>query len=88
MQAHDTASSSGLPELGTLVKDTSREDGVGVVMSHLGPYVQLRPVGGGREWDAKPDAVRPLTPREELSVRLAERNEGSRRGKMIRSFSR
>ncbi|MEV6316793.1 hypothetical protein [Streptomyces sp. NPDC051776] len=65
-------------QLGAIVKDTGERNGVGIVMGQEGPYVQLRPVSGGKEWDANPRDVRPLTAREELSVRLAERNERSR----------
>lgn len=42
---------------GTLVVDTQRNK-PGYVMGHEGPYLQLRPVTGGREWDANPDRVR------------------------------
>ncbi len=67
----------GTCPLGTLIKDIER-DKVGVVMGHVGgDRVQLRPVGGGLEWDAF--KVRSLTPREELSVRNAARNELTRR---------
>jgi hypothetical protein len=68
------------PQMGALVKDVGEPNRVGVVCNE-GPYLQLRPVGGGKEWDAEPGRVRLLTAREELSVRLAERNEGSRWGK-------
>ncbi|MFE9647376.1 hypothetical protein ACFYO0_25310 [Streptomyces sp. NPDC006365] len=30
---------------------------VGEVMGREGGYVQLRPVGGGREWDCPPEAL-------------------------------
>jgi hypothetical protein len=43
--------------IGTLVKDTSRNK-LGYVMGHEGPYMQLRPLAGGREWDADPAHVR------------------------------
>ncbi|MEV6738508.1 hypothetical protein AB0N14_16895 [Streptomyces sp. NPDC051104] len=49
-------------------------------MGHEGPYLQLRPLSGGREWDADPDRVRPLTPTELLHARLAETNARSRAG--------
>ena len=65
--------------LDSLVMDmeTSR---VGVVMGHHGgDRVQLRPLNGGREWDAF--RVRRLTPREELSVRNGARNARSRVGR-------
>ena len=37
---------------------------LGRVMGCVGPYVQLRPVAGGREWDADPGRVREATPQE------------------------
>ncbi|MFD1828813.1 hypothetical protein ACFSJS_03915 [Streptomyces desertarenae] len=40
--------------------------------------VWLRPLGGGREWDAEPHEVEPLTRREQLSARLAAANARSR----------
>ncbi|MFI2634728.1 hypothetical protein ACH5A2_30750 [Streptomyces collinus] len=48
-----------------LVVDTER-DKLGYVKGHEGPYVQLRPVTGGREWDADPARVRPATDEERL----------------------
>ncbi|MEV6958109.1 hypothetical protein AB0M97_02660 [Streptomyces sp. NPDC051207] len=51
-----------------------------MVMGHEGPYLQLRPLSGGREWDAEPADVRPLTAEELLRARLAETNERSRTG--------
>lgn len=47
-------------------------------MGHEGPYVQLRPYGGGREWDAEPDAVRRATTAERLSAATAYANARSR----------
>lgn len=52
---------------GALALDSGRNR-VGVVMCSEGLYVQLRPLGGGREWDAKPELVRSLTARDELHV--------------------
>ncbi|MFJ3333169.1 MULTISPECIES: hypothetical protein [unclassified Streptomyces] len=51
---------------------------VGVVMGHEGPYVQLRPLGGGREWDCAPELVRAATPAERLSAATAYTNARSR----------
>ncbi|MEU6066026.1 MULTISPECIES: hypothetical protein [Streptomyces] len=51
---------------------------LGIVMGHEGPYVQLRPYGGGREWDARPEAVRRATPAERLSAATAYANARSR----------
>ncbi|MFC9277898.1 hypothetical protein [Streptomyces collinus] len=53
------------PPLGTYAVDTSTGR-VGVVMGHEGPYVQLRPFGGGKEWDCDPGTVRSATPDERL----------------------
>ncbi|MFE2440500.1 hypothetical protein ACFXDF_00235 [Streptomyces sp. NPDC059426] len=63
--------------VGTAVRDTVR-DRIGVVMAHEGPYLQLRPLGGGREWDADPAYVEPLTPEDVLRARVAETNARSR----------
>ena len=45
------------PDVGAVVVDR-RNGKVGVVMGHVGPYVQLRPPRGGREWDVPPEDVR------------------------------
>ncbi|GAA2227081.1 hypothetical protein GCM10010232_10840 [Streptomyces amakusaensis] len=51
---------------------------VGVVMGYEGPYVQLRPLGGGREWDCVPEDVRAATPMERISAMNAYANARSR----------
>ncbi|MCX4908951.1 hypothetical protein [Streptomyces sp. NBC_00878] len=48
-----------VPEPGTLMMDTSRDDRVGEFRGDAGPYWSLRPMGGGTEWEAKPAEVRP-----------------------------
>ncbi|GFH36933.1 hypothetical protein [Streptomyces pacificus] len=53
------------PEEGDLAIDTER-DKLGYVTGHEGPYVQLRPLAGGREWDADPARVRRATNDERL----------------------
>jgi hypothetical protein len=63
----------------TLVVDT-KTGKIGYVMGHAGPYVQLRPPGGGREWDADPDAIRQATDTEVLRARVAEMNRAERLG--------
>lgn len=65
------------PAIGDTVEDTARRR-VGKVMGYEGPYVQLRPIGGGREWDAEPRHLRPLTLIEALSAGVAEANARSR----------
>ncbi|WP_455361187.1 hypothetical protein [Streptomyces sp. SYSU K21746] len=63
--------------VGSYAVDT-RTGRLGTVMGHVGPYVQLRPIGGGREWDCAPDAVREATAAERLSAVTAYVNARSR----------
>jgi hypothetical protein len=65
------------PPVGSYAVDI-RTGRVGVVMGHEGPYVQLRPYGGGKEWDVEPEAVRLATPAERLSAATAYANARSR----------
>jgi hypothetical protein len=67
------------PGIGELAKDKA-SGRIGVVMGEIGGRVQIRPVRGGREWDAMPGNVVGLSAREELSARLAARNDNSRIG--------
>jgi hypothetical protein len=57
---------------GSLAFDTETSK-LGYVMGHEGPYTQLRPVNGGREWDADPACVRSATNEERLRA-MQERN--------------
>ncbi|MFD8303352.1 hypothetical protein ACFV29_13535 [Streptomyces sp. NPDC059690] len=59
------------PPVGTHVVDT-RTGRTGIVMGHEGPYVQLRPYGGGREWDAEPGALLAATRAERLGGPTAQ----------------
>ncbi|MET9434273.1 hypothetical protein [Streptomyces sp. NPDC006551] len=63
--------------IGSYVVDI-RTGKVGTVMGHEGPYLQLRPIGGGREWDCEPDGVRAATAAERLSAATAHANARSR----------
>lgn len=65
---------------GEVVRDIARER-VGRVMGHEGPYVQLRPLAGGREWDVEPRDLRAMSQSEVLSALVAELNARSRRGR-------
>lgn len=65
------------PAVGDVVHDTARER-VGRVIGRTGPYLQLRPLAGGLEWDAEPGSLRLLTDAELLSARVAEANARSR----------
>ncbi|MFF4590962.1 hypothetical protein [Streptomyces sp. NPDC001388] len=67
------------PGIGELAKDKA-SGRIGVVMGELGGRVQMRPVRGGREWDAMPGNVVALSAREELSARLDAKNGNSRVG--------
>ncbi|MFE5082398.1 hypothetical protein [Streptomyces mirabilis] len=67
------------PGIGELAKDSARGR-IGVVMGEIGGRVQIRPIRGGKEWDAMPDNVVALSAREELSARLAVKNGNSRVG--------
>ncbi|MEU2717223.1 hypothetical protein [Streptomyces sp. NPDC007205] len=65
------------PAVGSHVVDT-RTGRLGIVMGAEGPYVQLRPYGGGREWDAEPGALRTATAAERLRAATAYANARSR----------
>lgn len=64
------------PKIGDLVYDEARRK-VGRVMDRVGPYWQLKPSGGGREWDAH-GPLRPATQEERLSCDVALANARSR----------
>ncbi|MFF6905931.1 hypothetical protein ACFY9Q_08330 [Streptomyces sp. NPDC012389] len=66
------------PALGALVVDTSRADRVGEFRGVAGTRWSLRPVGGGREWEAEPVHVRPALLIEQLRARTARLNARSR----------
>ncbi|MEU9996087.1 hypothetical protein [Streptomyces sp. NPDC050848] len=51
---------------------------VGEFRGSVGPYAMLRPVGGGREWQADPRALRPATPEERLSAGVRAANARAR----------
>ena len=65
------------PPIGSYAVDTSTGR-VGRVMGHEGPYVQLRPFGGGREWDCPPELLREATTHERLRAATAYENRRSR----------
>ncbi|MFJ4465961.1 hypothetical protein ACIP2X_00420 [Streptomyces sp. NPDC089424] len=67
------------PGVGDAVHDM-RRDRYGRVMGREGPYVQVRPLAGGREWDVSPEQLRILDQDELLRVLVAEANARSRRG--------
>ncbi|MBZ3907201.1 hypothetical protein J8M51_37045 [Streptomyces scabiei] len=63
---------------GQLVYDP-RTRRVGEYRDRVGPYAMLRPVGGGREWEADPAALRPATPAERIGAQLRAANRRTKR---------
>lgn len=66
------------PDVGDTARD-ARTGRVGRVMGHVGPYVQLRPLNGGCEWDAQPEDLRPARQSDALSPDVAAVNKRSAR---------
>ncbi|MEV0182557.1 hypothetical protein AB0I54_25110 [Streptomyces sp. NPDC050625] len=66
-------------EIGTYVVDV-RSGRIGEVMARVGGRVQLRPVGGGREWDCPPEELREAAPDEVLRERVRRLNRDARSG--------
>ncbi|MER5547986.1 hypothetical protein ACWDBD_05265 [Streptomyces sp. NPDC001118] len=64
-------------EPGSLLYDPATSQ-VGEYRDKSGPYATLRPVGGGREWQADPASLRPATPRERLSAEVRATNQHTR----------
>ncbi|MEV6500703.1 hypothetical protein [Streptomyces prunicolor] len=60
-------------EPGTLLYDPATNT-VGEYQDKAGPYALLRPVGGGREWQADPGSLRPATDAERLSAGVRAAN--------------
>ncbi|MGW2642731.1 hypothetical protein [Streptomyces sp. NPDC001348] len=57
-------------EPGSLLYDPATAK-IGEYQHRAGPYALLRPVGGGREWEADPASLRPATDRERLADDLS-----------------
>ncbi|WP_439943386.1 hypothetical protein [Streptomyces sp. BBFR115] len=71
------AESAASFEPGALLYDPARA-AVGEYRDRSGPYAMLRPVGGGREWQADPSALRPATPEERLTAGVRAANDRTR----------
>ncbi|MBZ4321099.1 hypothetical protein [Streptomyces huiliensis] len=67
------------PAIGSYVADIERNK-IGQVMAGDQDLIQLRPVDGGLEWDAKPNTVRPATLEEVLSAKVKAANNRPRWG--------
>ena len=74
------AERAAVTEPGTFVFDP-RTRKVGEYRGKAGPYAMLRPVGGGREWEADPALIRPATPEERLSAAVNAANAQSRKSR-------
>ncbi|MFG2376428.1 hypothetical protein ACGFY9_33765 [Streptomyces sp. NPDC048504] len=73
------AAVGGAPERGALMYDPVLPK-VGEYQDKAGPYAMLRPVGGGREWEADPEQIRPATAEERLSAGVKAANARAERG--------
>lgn len=71
--------SEELPAVGTVMVDEAR-DRIGEFQDELRGRFHLRPIGGGLEWDASPDHVRPATDEERMRARVRHENHRSRNG--------
>ncbi|MEU1401403.1 hypothetical protein ABZ471_03380 [Streptomyces sp. NPDC005728] len=54
-----------------------RDGRIGEVMGRVGGCVQLRPVGGGREWDCPPDGLEEAASDAVLRERVRRLNRDS-----------
>ncbi|MFI6287167.1 hypothetical protein ACIBCM_20875 [Streptomyces sp. NPDC051018] len=68
------------PVPGDVVRDAATRR-VGRVMDRMGLRVQLRPLNGGREWDAMPQDLSPASQSDAMSAAVAEANAQSWRGR-------
>ncbi|MEU5161578.1 hypothetical protein AB0G74_18490 [Streptomyces sp. NPDC020875] len=74
----DAAPVAYIPAVGDVVLDSATHK-VGRVMDRVSRLVQLRPVGGGQEWDAAVADLTPVKPMDRIRKAVAEANEASRR---------
>ncbi|MGC9536318.1 hypothetical protein [Streptomyces sp. UG1] len=52
---------------------------VGEYQGKAGPYAMLRPMGGGREWEADPALIRPATQEERIGAGVRAANRRTKR---------
>ncbi|WP_018548360.1 hypothetical protein [Streptomyces sp. LaPpAH-108] len=72
------------PAVGAYAKD-ARNGRIGEVMGRVGGRVQLRPVGGGREWDVPPGELGEAEPADVLRERVRRLNRDARLRAQIES---
>ncbi|MFF7968432.1 hypothetical protein ACFZC3_24125 [Streptomyces sp. NPDC007903] len=71
-------SDEGAPVIGAYARD-ARDGRLGEVMGRAGGRVQLRPLGGGREWDVPPQCLGEAAPADVLRERVRVLNRDARR---------
>ncbi|MEK8170553.1 hypothetical protein NKH77_15950 [Streptomyces sp. M19] len=78
LTVHNSREHPVTPQLsrGVVVRDTSA-DRVGEVMDVRDARVFLRPLGGGREWEADPVATEVVPPGEVLHLKVQVANDRS-----------
>ncbi|MET9851892.1 hypothetical protein ABZY57_02905 [Streptomyces sp. NPDC006450] len=75
---HPSPGHAATPAIGDTVRDT-RRNRFGIVTDRIGPYLRLRPLTGGRAWEAESEDTEPVSAPEVLRARLAEVNARSSR---------
>ncbi|WP_405840693.1 hypothetical protein OG528_22135 [Streptomyces platensis] len=55
-----------------------RDGRIGLVIGHAGSFVQLRPPGGGVQWNCPPQVLHDAPPSAVLAARVRELNWQSR----------
>ncbi|WP_053725462.1 hypothetical protein [Streptomyces sp. WM6378] len=74
--SHSSPGTRPSPTIGDTVRDT-RRNRFGIVTDRIGPYLRLRPLTGGRAWEAASEDTEPVSEPEALRARLAEVNARS-----------
>ncbi|MFE0425333.1 hypothetical protein [Streptomyces sp. NPDC058953] len=74
----DAAPTAYIPAVDDVVLDSATHK-VGRVMDRMSRLVQLRPLGGGLEWDAAAADLTPVEPADLLRRAVSEANAASRR---------
>ena len=69
----------GPPPRGSVVRDNGCGR-LGRVMDHRCGKIQLRPLGGGLEWDAAPEELEPVSRDAALRAAVGQLNAASRTG--------
>ncbi|AZK95700.1 hypothetical protein B7R87_18915 [Streptomyces tsukubensis] len=71
--------SSWEPQVDDIVRDAG-SNRIGRVMDRFGARYSLRPLTGGREWEARSGDLRPVTTSDLLSAAVAKTNQRSSKG--------